>query len=291
MEQDKNQNLTNQLELVHVLPGRLRLRVLGEDFQTRLKEISQNLREQEGVESVKIKEKTGSIVVIFDPQIISVEQLKTVLSPFNLLSTSLSDQEDLVKSSGKKLFSQVMSLTPLLFSWLLVKRFNLSGLKAIATYLIATGIIGELMEQVQVEMFFSPTHEKLSGNTAKPKQISPLNEEGEPSFKIRHHLPGRLRLGIPKICQDKNYAQKFQGMLEQDERVIGVRVNQITGSVLVNYKQEALSGLNDQELTLILSNWMELIDSVIALETSTSLTTEAENALEGDGNLSEVDLT
>jgi hypothetical protein len=285
MEQDTNQPVTNQLELVHALPGRLRLRVLGEDSQKILKAISQNLRQQEGVESVQIKETTGSIVVIFDPHTLSLDRLKKDLSPFNLLSTDLSSKGDVIKSSGKKLFSQLLSLTPFLLSWLLVKRFNLSGWKAIATYLLGTGIMGELIAQVRLEMFPSPTNEDLLETTAEPK-ILPSQEDKKLDFQIVHHLPGRIRLSIPKIRQDKNYAHKFQLLLEQDERITGVRIKPNIGSVVVKYKQEALSGLSDRELTLILSNWMELIDSVIALETSSPLTLEAENAVQGDGNLS-----
>jgi hypothetical protein len=145
--------------------------------------------------------------------------------------------------------------------------------------------MGELIAQVRLEMFPSPTNEDLLETTAEPK-ILPSQEDKKLDFQIVHHLPGRIRLSIPKIRQDKNYAHKFQLLLEQDERITGVRIKPNIGSVVVKYKQEALSGLSDRELTLILSNWMELIDSVIALETSSPLTLEAENAVQGDGNLS-----
>ena len=82
MKQDTNQPIANQLEVVHAVPGRVRLRLVGEDSEEKVEtdgvtvtrpklenlwEIAQHLQQQEGVESVRVKEITSSIVVIFDP--------------------------------------------------------------------------------------------------------------------------------------------------------------------------------------------------------------------------------
>lgn len=302
MKQDTNQPVANQLEIVHAVPGRVRLRLLGEDSEKNLEtdvvpvarrkldvlfEISQYLQQQEGIKSIQVKETTNSIVVIFDPQTLSTSQLKECLSPFNLSSISPNSKADVTQFSGKKIFSQLLSLIPILLGWLVVKRFNLSGWKAIITYLLATGIMGEALEQVQGELSPSLTDESLSEIEAESKKFPSLNEDKELDCKIVHHIPGRIRLSIPKIRQQKNYGQKLQQLLEQDARVTKVRIKPASGSVVVNYLQEAFSDLSEEELTLILSNWLELIDSAIALERSSLLTAEAQNKVETDGHLSE----
>ena len=301
MKQDPNQPVANQLEIVHAVPGRVRLRLLGEDSEENLEadgvsiacqrletlgEIAQHLRQQEGVESVQVKETTSSMVVTFDPNTLSTSQLKESLSPFNLSSISPNSKAKDLQSSGEKLFSQLLSLIPILLGWLVVKRFNLSGWKAIVTYLLATGVIGEVMEQAQLELSPLLTDESLSKNKVEPKKILPLKDEKELDFKIAHHIPGRIRLSIPKIAKDQNYAQKLEHLLEQDERITAIRINSTTGSVVVHYLEEALREVSEEELTLILSNWMELIDSAIVLETSGRFTAEAQNTVERDGHLS-----
>ena len=291
MKQDTNQPVANQLEVVHAVPGRWRLRLLGADVGESLKAIAQHLRQQEGVQCVQIKETTGRIVIIFDQNTLSLSQLRESLSPFNLSSTSLPSVKDAAQSSGEKVFSQLLSLIPVLLAWLVVKRLNLSGWKAIATYLLATGLIGEVIEQVQWQLFPSLTNESLAETMAQPQTPPPINEAKALGCQIVHHIPGRIRLSIPKIRQDKNYAQKLQLMLEQDSRITGVRLKPESGSVVVTYIGEALSGLSDGELALIFSELMGLIDSAAALEISTSLAAETQNAVERDGHLSQETFT
>ncbi len=290
MKQETNQPVPNQLEVVHALPGRVRLRVLGDDFQQQLPAIAQHLRECEGVESVQIRETTGSILVIFEPNTLSTSQLREYLFPVSHSSTSVTSEAGTYQSSGEKIFSQLFSLIPVLLAWLVVKRFNLTGWKAIATYLLVAGLIGEIIEHVWLELFPSPTNDS-SETTAEPKKLPPLNEERDFDCQVVHHIPGRIRLSIPKIREDKNYAQKLQLMLEQDVRITGVRIKPTIGSVVVTYMPEALGGLREGELATIFSELIGLIDSAAALETSSPLTAEAQNLVEGDGHLSEETLT
>ena len=224
MKQETNQPIPSQLEVVHALPGRVRLRVVGDDFQEKLPAIAQHLREHQGVESVQIRKTTGSILVIFNPNTLSTSQLREYLFPFNQSSTPLNSEADAVQSSGEKVCSQLFSLVPVLLGWLVVKRFNLSGWKAIATYLLTTGLIGEIIEHLQWELSPSPTNDNSSEITAESEKLSPVNEEKELGCQVVHHILGRIRLSIPKIREDKNYARKLQLMLEQDARITEVRI-------------------------------------------------------------------
>ena len=291
MKQETNQPEGNQLEVVHAVPGRVRLRLWGDDCQQRAKAVAQHLRGQEGVESVQIKETTSSILVIFDPNTLSISQLGEYLSPFNQSPTTPTAEADAAQSSGEKLFSQLFSVIPVLLAWLVVKRFNLSGPKAIATYLLATGMIGELIEQLRWELFPSPTNDNSSEKTAEPKKLPALKEEKDLDCQVVHHIPGRIRLSMSKIREDKNYAQKLQLMLERDARITGVRIKPTSGSVVVTYRPEILSGLSEGELALIFSELIGLIDSAAALETSSPLSAETQNVVKRDGHLSVGNLT
>ena len=306
MEQETNQPIAHQfqLEIVHALPGRMRLRLVGEDSEEKVEvdsvtvkpsklenllNIAQHLQQQEGVESVQVKEISNSLVVNFDAQTLSTSQLKECLSPFNIPSISSGSKAYVTPENGAKLFSKLLSLIPILLGWLVVKRFNLSGWKAIVTYVLATGVIREVIEQVQSEIAPSLVADENPLSTKEePKKILSLNQEQELNFKIVHHIPGRIRLSLPKIRKDLNYAQKLQSLFEQDETITAVRINTISGSVVVQYLQEAFNDVSEEELTFMLSNLLELLDEpVIALETSNTLiTNQAENTMEIDGQFS-----
>ena len=295
MKQQTNQIQAYPLQIVHAIPGRLRLRLLQEDSeeistlesQSFLVETAEYLRQQEGVQSVKVKEITNSIVVIFDPHTLSTAQLKECLSPFNLLSISPTSEADTSQDNSKKVFNQIISLIPILLSWFVVKRFNLSGWKAIVAYILATGIISEVVEQAQGEFFPSHKDDNSLETKTQAEKLPNSSQEKELEYKIVHYISGRVRLSIPKVRQDKNYGEKLQHLLEQDHRVKKVRINKNTGSVVINYLQEALGNLSEQELTLMLSNWMGLIDSVIGLETPEMLTAETETTVKTEEDLSE----
>lgn len=295
MKQETNQIQAYPLQIVHAVPGRLRLRLLQEDseeistleLQSFLVETAEYLRQQEGVKSVKVKEITNSILVIFDPHTLSTAQLKECLSPFNLLSISPKSEADTSQDNSKKVFNQIISLIPILLSWFVVKRFNLSGWKAIVAYILATGLISEVIEQAQVELFPSLQNDNSSETKTQPQNLPNSAQEKELEYKIVHYIPGRIRLSMPKIGQDKNYGEKLQNLLEQDHRIKKVQINKNTGSVVINYLQEALGNLGEEELTLMLSNWMGLIDSIIGLETPEMLTAETETTVKPEEELSE----
>jgi hypothetical protein len=296
MTQDTNQPFPHQLEVVHAVPGRMRLRLIEETSDEILEreevtevsskldnllEIAQYLKQQKGVESVKIKKTTNSIVVIFNSHTLSTSQLKEYLSPFKLSSTSPKSHTEAMEKNGAKLLSKLVSLIPILLSWFIVKRFNLSGWKAIVTYVLATGLIGEAIEVVHAELYPSKTDENCSEtNQVEPNQYLSLNQEQDSDYKIVHYIPGRIRLSIPKVRKDQDYAQKVEQLLEQDERITAVRINSTTGSVVVHYLKEALGDISEPELALMLSNWFQFIDAAIMLDDSNSFTSTTQNQAE-----------
>jgi len=71
-----------------------------------------------------------------------------------------------------------------------------------------------------------------------------------------HHLPGRLRVKIPKLRNHQGRARRVGDLLAAQDGVTGVTVNPLTGSVLVNYDSDLL----DEERILSVSRCNDLFD-------------------------------
>ena len=50
-----------------------------------------------------------------------------------------------------------------------------------------------------------------------------------------HHVPGRLRVKTPVIKRNGSEAKYAKDLLEKTEGVLGIDVNIVTGSILINY--------------------------------------------------------
>ena len=54
------------------------------------------------------------------------------------------------------------------------------------------------------------------------------------NFEVRHAIPGRLRIRVPRLGYDDSYALRLQGLLEAVDGVTGVRVNSAAKCIIVN---------------------------------------------------------
>jgi Cu2+-exporting ATPase len=59
--------------------------------------------------------------------------------------------------------------------------------------------------------------------------------------QVVHTVPGRFRLRLPRITQDREYAHKLNWFVESLNFVISVRINPLAGSVIVYYETSATS--------------------------------------------------
>ena len=53
------------------------------------------------------------------------------------------------------------------------------------------------------------------------------------NFEVRHAIPGRLRIRVPRLGYDDSYALRLQGLLEAVNGVEGVRVNSAARSIII----------------------------------------------------------
>jgi len=57
-------------------------------------------------------------------------------------------------------------------------------------------------------------------------------------YKILHHIPGRLRISIPKLTNDEVYAKQLENRLQSFNFVTEVRINPKAGSIVINYNTD-----------------------------------------------------
>ncbi|KZL51019.1 ATPase [Nodularia spumigena CENA596] len=65
------------------------------------------------------------------------------------------------------------------------------------------------------------------------------------SCNVIHTIPGRVRLRVPQLRYNRDYAQRLQTLLRSDPLVTRVRINSAAASLVVNYKSSAV---NDAKL-------------------------------------------
>jgi heavy metal translocating P-type ATPase len=74
---------------------------------------------------------------------------------------------------------------------------------------------------------------------------SPFLTSGSPleasDYQVVHTIPGRIRIRVPRLSQDSEYAQKLNWFVESLSFVIGVRINALVKSVIVYYEPSAAS--------------------------------------------------
>jgi hypothetical protein len=114
----------------------------------------------------------------------------------------------------------------------------LQGWKAIATYLLAAGVTQEILKHLPQ---FLPDFCQSQGS-AGSFAPSPPNPSDRESCRVVHHIPGRIRLSIPRLRQDREYAKAIQRLLEQERDLTGIRLNPSGGTAVITYLAHAFAG-------------------------------------------------
>ncbi len=97
-------------------------------------------------------------------------------------------------------------------------------------------------------------------NGHAPTQISKVQHN------LVHVVPGRLRLRVPRLRHDKDYAQRLQVLLEADALVSSVRIRPAASSLTVTYKA---SKITEAKIRSHLSYLIQAASDVIVLKPST----------------------
>ncbi|GAB4226448.1 MAG: hypothetical protein Kow0049_05550 [Stanieria sp.] len=225
----------NRLRVVHLVKGRMRCQLVERDDYEILFRVAHHLRQQLGVASVQIKEKTGNLVINFNSEILTQEKLIDLLQPFGLSQWEKLKESITEGSQTTVIINQLLSLFPPVSGLILTRWLGVTGWKSIATYILTTGIIRQVIEQLTLEKEKSASDLQNHLITMPREDISTLLTAIETDYQIVHQIPGRVRLRIDKIGKDSNYAQALNQLLKQNPIIKNIRINQNNSSVTITY--------------------------------------------------------
>ncbi|MCA1994762.1 MAG: hypothetical protein LDL41_22345, partial [Coleofasciculus sp. S288] len=261
MTQTTAPTLESEFQVVHAIPGRVRLRTTNSELTSALDKIAQQLRQQDGVCEVQTNPTTNSLVITFDESTLSLPQTlerlqiagiaeiseKTQVLPELKLEPSLQEQSDLLahlqKTFPETSVQVVKSLIPMVAGFVVTGALAIEGLVAIPVYVVAANVTREVIKQIE-----SATQEadqvKPSGKTASELNgksttfvgdNQPETGHSEVAYKVVHEIPGRIRFRVPQLTTDPEYAQRLTVLTQTDANVTDVRVNTTAGSMAVSY--------------------------------------------------------
>ena len=255
-----------ELQIVHATPGRLRIRG---DYQI-LENLRQQLQAYEPVEKVTLKKTTGSLVVYFDSTRLPLAQISQFLAQSNLatpdLAAELAPQPE---QNLPKIGAEILELLlPLTAGWLVIRTLSLTGWRSLLIYLIVAEVTREVivqfLPQLNLQQEPEPREFEIRNSEfgigevlttesglqtprclSKTKGFEFRRTHVEPEIlsdiEIIHSLPGRVRLRLPQIKDNPNYASKVEYLLQSMSEVTGVRLKPQAASVVVFYQPGAMS--------------------------------------------------
>src|ERR687886_1914971 len=275
MEQTTAQRSESELQVVHAIPGRVRLRTTSSTrLISGLESLAQKLRQQDGVLEVETNPTTNSLVVTFKASSLSLPQMleglqanakiakasgKTAPLP-QLKSDSFLREQTEPPWDGVKV---ARSLIPLVAGMLATSALGVQGFMAFPVYLIAENLTRQVIEQIEEEISVAeqvnPSQQKateLNGKSATLKKeenpASPLRVEV--AYSVVHAVPGRIRVRVPRIGYDSEYTLRLTVLTKADANVTDVRVNAAAASIAVSY---AVSKISDEKMRVHLINLIQ----------------------------------
>ncbi|HEY9606299.1 MAG TPA: heavy metal translocating P-type ATPase [Allocoleopsis sp.] len=251
MKQTTAQTLNGGFQLVHAVPGRVRLRSTDNQAISTLDKVAKQLRQQDGVSEVQTNRVTHSLVVTFDTNTVSLPQAleRLPISPHSsdVLSQSQPSPDFTIDSFLKEL-PQVSpgqvakSVAPLVAGMLVTGVLGVEGIIAFPVYSIAASATRHLIKQLEsqplAEQQGNQAREERKTNVNSPSSIQ--NPE-KVEYQIVHEIPGRIRFRVPRLCRDAEYATRLTVLAQADATVTDVRVNAAAASMAMSYNIGALS--------------------------------------------------
>lgn len=153
------------------------------------------------------------------------------------------------ETTGEKLgaFLQVHSeiefILPSLVGMMITNRLKLRGAMALLVNLTVAGLVREAIEILKHQATAPATVETASNSAA--------------TYTLIHSVPGRIRLRMPRLASDRDYAKRLESLLNADDYVIGARINRSAASIAIRYQVGVLS---DWELGMRLTNIVNQAD-------------------------------
>jgi hypothetical protein len=258
------------LQIVHATTGRVRIRATDGSHNSILETISENLRKQDGVREVSVNDQTGSLVVNFDENKLSLPQMLERLQQFDIHQLPASPQAE----SKQDLFApwksadfwkeQGISFIPMFTGLAVTGGLGISGLPSIPVYMITANVTRRVINSLKPQFAASEikkNSQKASeikpnktdqASLSKVQQTFPIKTEkstnvvdkvndvgaqpGKIVYSVVHAIPGRIRFNVPRVARDRAYARRLERLLKTDSKVTSVRVNCDAASIAIAHK-------------------------------------------------------
>ncbi|MGF1540501.1 MAG: HMA2 domain-containing protein [Pleurocapsa sp.] len=160
--------------------------------------------------------------------------------------------EDITSQLGAFLreHGEIEMILPVAIGVFVTSRFQLRGANALLVNLLVASLARQLFVQLKQEppKTLTEVGDRHTIDVQDNLNTSETNFEG---YSIAHAVPGRVRLKMPQLAIDADFARRLQQALNADEYVKQVRINPPAASVAINYNNQ---GLSDWELGLRLMN-------------------------------------
>lgn len=152
--------------------------------------------------------------------------------------------------------NEIEYILPALVGMMITNRFKLRGAAALLVNLTVAGFVRQIIEQLKHQTINVPVVE--SSQTTTSQSTTTVVSEESATYTIVHSVPGRIRLRIPRVASDRDYARRLEQLLTVDSHILSVRINTTAASVVIRYEAE---GMSDWELGMRLMTIIEEAES------------------------------
>jgi len=148
---------------------------------------------------------------------------------------------------------EVEAILPVVIGLFVTSRFQLRGANALLVNLLVASVVRQVFVQLKKQAPPLLPEGNVTQETREETTDSDANLQG---YSIAHAVPGRVRLRMPQLAIDPDFAGQLQQALNADDHVTQVRINRAAASIAINYNNQ---GLSDWELGLRLMNVINTI--------------------------------
>lgn len=236
----KETTQTSSIELVQAIAGCIQLKANDAASNLWLNMLGQQLQQQKGVCAVQTDEATGNLIIIFDPRVLTLPSMLDILQKWGV-SGITPPQMSPEKQVGNFLYQHpnVDALLPMIAGMIVTEALRVNGGWGMLVNLMTASLTRQILNQIEAASISVSPIENSSSDiliqsetiATPPQTTTPEND----SIEIVHAIPGRIRLRVPKLVKNPEYAQQLQEVLSTDSSVTNLRISDRVGSVAISY--------------------------------------------------------
>ena len=140
---------------------------------------------------------------------------------------------------------EIEMILPVAFGVFFTSRLQLRGANALLVNLLVASLARQTFAHLKKEKTPPVAHSNNHSSYSSTVEDIGAAEANLQGYTIAHAVPGRVRLRMPLLAVDTDFARRLQQALNDDEYVKKVRINRAAASIAINYDNQ---GLSDWEL-------------------------------------------